>query len=224
MTDLLTTYKQTPASLISSICVPIIVDGTWRGRLRPVTYDILANQEEIALLTAWRKAAGEWFTTQFPVTEEGTRQWLHTQVLDRADRMLFLIDDEELMPIGQIGFLNYDPEQKSCEFDNLLRGRKGHYGNLMIYALTALGEWCIKRLDLETAYLNVLSDNYRAIYLYQKLGASEVKRTPLRKEIDGEVIRWVPTETSAAKPEKELVTMSFQREKFERLAQQMKLL
>lgn len=224
MKNLLNSYKQTPAHLITTICVPIIVDGTWRGRLRPVTYDILTNEEEIALLTSWRDAASEWFTTRFPVTEEGTRQWLYTQVLERGDRMLFLIDDEELMPIGQVGFMNYDPKRKSCEFDNLLRGRKGHYGNLVIYALAALGEWCIKTLDLQTAYLNVLSDNYRAISIYRKLGAAEVKRLPLKQEIDGKVLRWVPAEPGEGKPEKELVTMSFQREKFEFLVQQLKLM
>ncbi|MDF2659553.1 MAG: perosamine synthetase domain protein [Paenibacillus sp.] len=216
MKELLQRYKYASADQLPSYCIPITVNGKTCGRLRPITPDTLHSEEEIRLLTEWRSASGEWFTTQFPVTEHGTRQWLEQQVLQADDRILFFVDDEDWNPIAQVGFLHYDEVKKQCEFDNLLRGRKGRFGNIMIYALLALGEWSIRVLDLQTGYLNVLADNARAIAIYKKLGFQEEKRTPLVKQVEGDVTRWVAAEDDDAGGEAQryLVTMKVRTEGF----------
>ncbi|GAA3406322.1 GNAT family N-acetyltransferase [Paenibacillus hodogayensis] len=209
MKSILRAYKHAPEAHLSSYCIPIFVDGKSCGRLRPLTIDSLHREEEMRLLTEWRGASAEWFTSQFPVTVEGTRQWVDEQILQADDRILFLVEDEDMTPIGQVGLLHYDEDKKECEFDNLLRGRKGRFGNIILYALLALGEWGIRQLGLQTGYLNVLGDNHRAMHIYRKLGFREVRRVPLRKVTEGDVTRWVTApELSGGEAERELVTMS----------------
>ncbi|MDR6884833.1 GNAT family N-acetyltransferase [Bacillus sp. 3255] len=215
MKAILKEYKQAQGEQVSSYCLPIIVDGKVLGRLRPLTAESIENQEEIKALMEWREAAGSWFVTQFPATEEGTKAWAKHQILDADDRILFILEDEEQTPIGQIGLMHYDEVANTCEYDNLLRGRKGKYGNIVLHALLTLGGWSLRELGIRKGYLNVLSDNVRAIHLYETLGAVEVKRVPLRKEVQGEFVRWIPAEGQLeGEPEREMVTMVVTREAF----------
>lgn len=215
MKEILKAYKLASLEQISSYCQPILVDGRMCGRLRPLTADTLQNDEEIAMLTAWRSASQEWFTSQFPVTEQGTRSWLQNQILDADDRILFFVEDADMTPVGQVGLLHYDEESKTCEFDNLLRGKKGRFGNIILYALFALGIWSVRELGLKTGYLNVLADNNRAIPIYHRLGFQEVKRVPLVRMTEGEITRWIPAEpTWQGEVEKYLVTMMVDPELF----------
>ncbi|NOV02085.1 GNAT family N-acetyltransferase [Paenibacillus planticolens] len=215
MRSILRDYKQARGEQILSYCLPIIVDGKVQGRLRPLTHESIDHEDVIKSLMEWRVAAGQWFATQFPPNEEGTRAWAQHQIIDMDDRILFIIEDEDHTPIGQIGLMHYDETAKTCEYDNLLRGRKGRYGNIVLHALLTLGGWSLRELGVLKGYLNVLSDNARAIHIYETLGAVEVQRTPLRKEIEGEVIRWVPTKDQPdGEPEREMVTMVITREAF----------
>ncbi|WP_138495930.1 GNAT family N-acetyltransferase [Paenibacillus pinistramenti] len=217
MKDILRAYKQASVDELPGYCIPIFVNGRQRGRLRPVTADLLNREDEIEMMTQWREASSSWFTSQFPMSAEGTKRWIKEQVIEADDRILFMVEDEELTPVGQVGLLHYDDQAKECEFDNLLRGRKGKFGNIMVYALIALGEWSITVLGLQTGYIRVLADNFRAIRIYQSLGAQEVERIPLVKvELDG-VLRWVPSEQPAGEgeaAERELLTMRIKREHF----------
>ncbi|MGQ7888652.1 GNAT family N-acetyltransferase [Paenibacillus sp. WC2504] len=215
MKSILREYKQAGSEQISSYCLPIIVDGKVLGQLRPLTIESIENEDVIKALMEWRVAAGQWFATQFPANEEGTRAWAQHQILKVDDRILFILEDEAQTPIGQIGLMHYDEVAHTCEYDNLLRGRKGRYGNIVMHALLTLGAWSLRELGLQKGYLNVLSDNARAIHIYENLGAVEVKRTPLRKEVEGDVIRWVPAEGQlTGEPEREMVTMVVTREAF----------
>lgn len=215
MKEILRAYKHTPAESISSRCIPIMVKGRIRGRLRPVTADTVHNSEKIAMISEWREASAEWFTTRFPKSAEGTQRWIEEQIIGAEDRILFFVEDENLTPIGQVGLLHYDEEQNSCEFDNLLRGRKGTFGNLMIYALITLGFWSVRVLGLQTGRIQVVGDNHRAIRMYQSLGAEEVKRAPLVQKVQDGIIQWVPApDQSDTAPERELVTMVIRKESF----------
>lgn len=218
MNEILRNYKQTPADSVAERCIPIIVKGSVRGRLRPITRDTLHNPAEIKMITEWREASADWFTTRFPASEAGTARWLEEQVLDADDRILFFVEDEEFTPVGQVGLLDYDPVTKQCEFDNLLRGRKGKFGNIMIYALITLGYWSIKELDLQEGFIHVVADNFRAIRIYEGLGAEEVERVPLIRTEENGVIRWIPAQPGTNAPsERELSTMRIKREAFLRL-------
>lgn len=219
MKEILQSYKQTPASSIADRCIPISVKGVIRGRLRPITGDTLRNPAEIKMIAEWRDASADWFTTRFPLSEAGTARWLE-QVWSADDRILFFVEDEDCTPVGQVGLLHYDPVKKQCEFDNLLRGRKGKFGNIMMPALITLGIWSIRELDVREGFIRVVADNYRAIRMYERLGAEEIERTPLIRVEENGVTRWVPEQPGASvPPERELATMRIKREVFLKLQQ-----
>jgi RimJ/RimL family protein N-acetyltransferase len=213
MKEILETFKTVPIDQISAYCLPVKVNGQLVGRLRPVTSDCLQNQAEIRMITDWRRASEDWFTSQFPVSEDGTREWIRNQILHADDRILFIIEDMEQNPIGHVGFCHYDQEKQTCEYDNLVRGRKGQFA--IFYALLAFGDWSFRVLDLQKAYLNVLADNIRALQIYQNLGFEEVQKVPLMKAVEGDVTRWVPAEGQPeGEVERYLVTMMIKRAVF----------
>jgi len=222
MKQILYAYKHAKAEQIASYCIPIIVNGAERGRLRPVTAESIRNKDEIGKLAKWREASSTWFASQFPMTEKGTLQWLEHKVIEADDRILFIVEDEGHSPIGHVGLIHYDEIKKECEYDNLLRGEKGSSGvNIIMYASIALGVWSLNSLNIERGYINVLADNYRAIHIYKRLGAQEVKRQPLIKHVEGNVIRYVAAnEELQEKAEREMLTLMITKEAFLQSMQQ----
>ena len=75
-------------------------------------------------------------------------------------------------------------------------------------AIDAMLGWTFGALGLQTTTLRVMSDNARAIKLYQRLGYQEIARVPLKREDEGAVIHWVEQAVSSGEPdERFFVTM-----------------
>ncbi len=142
-----------------------------------VTYDCLNDQEIIRLLARWRKTHERWFPSIFPVTEERTRSWLKERVLDVGDRILFLIRVDDRY-IGHVGLFRYDPNQRSIDLDNIVRGEEGRKG-IMQASLETLMEWVKHVLSIRVFTLQTTSDNSKALMLYYRLGFSETRRVPV---------------------------------------------
>src|SRR5258706_15736980 len=77
--------------------------GEDEGLLVPVCELHAADDRLISTLASWRAENSSAFATRFPVTSEGTRTLLRSQVLEAADRILFLVHDREGRPIGHVG-------------------------------------------------------------------------------------------------------------------------
>lgn len=160
--------------------------------LLSVTYDCLNDQEIIRLLARWRKTHERWFPAIFPVTEEGTRAWLKERVLDVGDRILFLIRVDDRY-IGHVGLFRYDPNQRSIDLDNIVRGEEGWKG-IMQASLETLMQWARNVLLVHGFTLQTTSDNSKALALYHRLGFSETRRVPVvfQQTDDGGV--WTETD------------------------------
>src|SRR5919197_1903864 len=76
----------------------VIPDGA--GMLVPVSELHADDAQLIATLGRWREENSFAFPTVFPVTDEGTARWLRAGLLDREDRMLFLVLDRHGHAIG----------------------------------------------------------------------------------------------------------------------------
>jgi perosamine synthetase len=158
--------------------------GEGRGLLVPVCELHAADDRLISTLASWRAENSSAFATRFPVTSEGTRKWLRSQVLDADDRILFLVHDREGRPIGHVGLTNTLNEPRSMEIDNVLRGEPSEPG-LMSDALEALCRWAEDTFQPSRLYLRVLSDNEHAIDFYRRLGWTDDELQPLVSEVDG---------------------------------------
>lgn len=180
--------------------IPIPTGFETRAWLRPLTMKALSDgSPDVRLLTEWRNANRESFFSWFPVTLEGTGRWFEKQVLEKSDRILFMVEANNT-PIGHIGFSNLDSLAQSLEIDNVLRGRHDLWPGGMLLALKTLLSWAFGCFDLSEVHLRVFSDNVRAISLYEKCGFHLVKRVPLLRLEEGVHVRWVETEDTTDSP------------------------
>lgn len=153
-------------------CIPIYSDDDFVcGYLRPITADFRSTLPGIAALIArWRNENPTLSAQSFLATEEGSTTWLDTLVIDRDDRLLFLILAVDGTKIGHIGFSSFAHEERCCEVDAVLRGEKSVYPGMMAFALRALVNWGMHVLWLKTIRLRVFQDNSHAIQFYQRNG------------------------------------------------------
>ena len=161
--------------------------------LRVLTYEDLKNRTVIQNLSDWREKHSFWFGGGFKVTNARTRKWLKDLVLDKDDRILFMIEDQEGNSWGHLGFNRFDPKDNSCELDNVVRGTSGISG-LMTDCVEAIVKWGFGNLKIENMYLSTYLDNKKAIALYKRCGFVQIGKVPLKRiRRDGELV-WVEAE------------------------------
>jgi len=165
--------------------------------LVPINVDMEENDEAIKLLARWREENADAYPTQFKVTEEGTKKWLRTQLIERKDRILFFIQSLDNMRIGHLGLSEFDFSEQSCEIDNVVRGRKTMMKGIMTLALNTLLNWSVSKLELKRVYLRVFLDNERAIALYKRCGFKELAKIPLRRIEEKDIIKFIDIEDNS---------------------------
>ena len=157
-------------------------EGIICAYLRPVTKDYRVTLPGCAaLLSQWRRENPSISTGTFEVTEERTEKWLDRHVVDRDDRILFLILGLDGTSIGHLGFSSFNYEERCCEVDAVLRGIKDRYPGIMAFAMHSLIYWGLRDLKLEHIKLRVFSDNEGAIAFYYKCGFVFLTQIPLYK-------------------------------------------
>jgi len=176
--------------------------------LDPVTWRDADDPRAIALLAAWRGSANAFFPAQFPVTLEGTHRWLVKQLLENQDRLLFWVRAPRGERIGHLGLFRFDFDDGSVELDNVVRGVPSAVPGAMSSAVEALLRWSFATLRMRALFLRVLSDNARAIRLYERYGFKETMRMPLIRVVEGDVVSWEPASADYRSPiERYFVTM-----------------
>lgn len=162
------------------------------GCLVPLSYLHLRDELLVATLAKWREAAAFAYPTRFQVTHAGTLRWMEAGVLDKEDRLLFLIYDEVGRLIGHVGFANALNEECMLELDNVLRGETYARKGIISEAVEALQHWGRTVLFAENFTLRVLASNSHALSFYQKLGYEETTRVPLKSVMENGVEQLVP--------------------------------
>ncbi len=188
--------------------LPLMDKGKQVGQLIPFTQAHATDDAVIRLLAKWRDQSQDAFPGQFKVTFEGTKGWAQRQLMQLPDRMLFLIVDDKQNMIGHIGLFRFDFKKRFCEIDNVVRGEDAGKG-LMTLATNALMQWGRDALHVKDFYLRVMSNNTRALNLYERTGFSEILRVPLvlLKNADGS-LSWVSAGHHVYEaPERYFVTM-----------------
>jgi RimJ/RimL family protein N-acetyltransferase len=184
----------------ATITLPVNRQGQTVARLEPVTWQDAERAEAIRLLARWREGANAFFPAQFPVTLAGTQRWVVKQLLEVPDRILFWVKSRDGTAIGHVGLFRFEWDEPSVEIDNIVRGEPGVLPGIIHSSLTALLNWTFEMLDVAAVCLRVLSDNERALKLYDGLGFEETMRMPLVRQQDGDVVRWVEVDGDYRKP------------------------
>lgn len=193
----------------ASVC--LTVGWPYKAILRPVATRIEhISLEDVRCLTDWRNKFVTSFLNEFEATISQTTAWLSETVGPDDTRILFMVDDLSSRTFGYMGLAYIDWEKRYVEADAIVRGDSAPPGTMGM-ALKALLSWARHQLDLEQIHVRVRSDN-SAVSFYEKIGFSELKRTPLRKTSTNDKITWVEDD-SAAGSGKELVYMRIEPEK-----------
>lgn len=150
--------------------------------LKPIIKDYIQTDGYLPeLMSTWRRQNPTISTGNFEITTERTQKWLDNLVINRKDRLLFVINSLDHLPLGHIGLSNFDFEKETGELDSVLRGVKLGYPGLMTYATKALIIWAKSTLDLREIDLSVFSDNTSAVRFYENLGFITIQKIPLVK-------------------------------------------
>lgn len=168
------------------------------GCLVPLSYLHLEDEQLVVKLGSWRKAASFAYPTRFPVTDEGTHRWMKDSVLDKEDRLLFLIHDEVGRLVGHVGFANGYNDKGLLELDNILRGESFARRGIISESVIALQNWGRKVIFAEAFYLRVLDSNSHAVTFYKKLGYVEENRDYLKMIVEEGVEKLIPANKQEA--------------------------
>jgi len=151
------------------------------------------SDETVKLLSKWRDRYFDAFYDKFKVTEERTKTWVHKQVLDLPDRILFMIILNG-QKVAHMGTYRYDEHDNSAELDNILRGVRGNYPGLMEKGEIALSKLMFEDLKLSKVKVSMWSDNYKSVNLHaSKIGGVVTSNRPFKRIFTGDGWRWKET-------------------------------
>jgi len=154
---------------------------------KPFNLKDLENDELINILRYWREINSWVYPSVFPVTLEGTKNWLKNLVINNTLRVLFGIYKENIL-FGHIGYLIRN-EPGTVELDNILRGRKECKG-VMTKIVSHFVENAYK-LGFERVVLKVFGDNVKAIKLYKRCNFIVLKAIPTTLEFTNDGYKWI---------------------------------
>lgn len=158
--------------------------------------------QDAALMARWRNAHREAFFTWTEVTEEGTRRWLADSYASSDTDVIFMVENADREPFGQLALYGFDFDASSCELGRVLRGSASGASGAMTLATEALLSWARSELALKTVFLKVFDDNVNAIALYERCGFVAAVRTPLQRRVEGDATRWVEGDEEDKAPER----------------------
>ena len=191
--------------------IPIYNKSDLIGFLKPVTFQYkLTNPEYISLFSQWRSENPVGFATIFEITEKRTEFWLDKILLNRDDRILFVVLSLKGEPLGHLGFSSFNFENRSCEIDNVVRGVKFSNEGIMTHAMKSIIRWGQNLLNLDNIYLRVLADNIHAVNFYEKNNFEKQYDIPLYKVIEKDETKWIESKSNEnEKPDRFFTYMKY---------------
>jgi perosamine synthetase len=158
-------------------------EGEARGYLQPLSWQHLGDSITINRLTEWRQAHEYAYPSRSDISQASTSAWFESAVLGNPRRLLFLVTDMHLRPVGHLGLVVTD--SGALEVDNVLRGEPAP-PRTMEFAMWALEAWCLAELDAQSVQLRVLESNAHAVKFYERLTYNITERQMLAWVQEGE--------------------------------------
>jgi methionyl-tRNA formyltransferase/RimJ/RimL family protein N-acetyltransferase len=171
--------------------IPLTSEDKIVGYLRAVTKNAVYNAKLISDLSVWRDRNQMTYMKQFKITDEKTKKWIKTGILEKKDRILFIIETTDGRRVGHIGLNRFNFSKFTAEIDNVLRGNTDVPG-IMTIASKALMDWGRKKLNIQNYLLQVFEDNKRAVDFYSKIGFQiKYKKALYKSKNKGPEVEWV---------------------------------
>lgn len=122
----------------------------------------------IQKLTDWRNRYSHTYRPNIKTTFYKTKKWIKKSVLEKTDKLLFIVMKNGYTPVGHIGFANCFNKNLNFEIDNVLKGERNKNKNFFSDTLKTLLKWANSTFYINDITLKVLHNNNRAINFYLK--------------------------------------------------------
>ncbi|NUM36705.1 MAG: GNAT family N-acetyltransferase [Candidatus Brocadiae bacterium] len=149
-----------------------------------------AASNDARLMAEWRNAHKTAFFTWVTSTEESTGRWLKEKYAPNNQDIIFMLETIDHIPFGHVSLYHFQNNGAVCECGRLLRQDGfGPKGGMTICSFVLL-LWAAVKLQINTFFLDVFSDNEQAIALYKRIGFLATSTFPLRRTESDGVTRW----------------------------------
>ena len=132
----------------------------------------LLTEDDLEMTLAWRNRdeVRRWFKHSDVVTLENHRAWFRQhQLVD--DALMFIVENNETRePVGQVSIYAIDREIGEAEVGRFIAAPGASGKGFIRDAIEALVAFAFGELQLQRVFLEVFTDNTRAIRLYESLG------------------------------------------------------
>jgi diamine N-acetyltransferase len=134
----------------------------------------LLESRDLPRTLTWRNQdhIRRWFVHSAVLTWDQHCGW-YQKYLQKDDDFLFVIDETARLhkPIGQVSLYKIDWQAGSAEFGRIMIGENDAHGaGYAIEATALLVDFGFRQLGLREIYLEVFTQNGRAIHVYEKCG------------------------------------------------------
>jgi RimJ/RimL family protein N-acetyltransferase len=163
--------------------------------LVPIGNWALSDSDLLNSFAAWRQLFMRFFLTQFIASKESTHGYLENLSIRQSDRIFFAIYVGDIL-VGHIGLSHITANK--AELDNIIRGVSGGHKDLMFFAEKTLLEWAFSSLNLTSVEAQVMSKNYMALSLHERVGFQLKERHSLKKVISDKSVVYEVCDTKAA--------------------------
>ncbi|TSC77204.1 MAG: perosamine synthetase [Parcubacteria group bacterium Gr01-1014_31] len=192
VTGVFSALKRGDLAAFGGAPLPVVMSGVRVAEISPVTAASLDDPAHVEYLARWRQENQRWYPERFEITVEGTTRWLRNAVLQAPDRLLAWLQTPAGEYVGHLGLFRCNFAERHCEIDSILRGRADLLPGAMTPAVQTLMDWAFTALDLHELRLKVMTDNPRAIRLYERTGFTPTGVIPLyKKTLPDGTLRWV---------------------------------
>jgi RimJ/RimL family protein N-acetyltransferase len=152
--------------------------------LVPIGRWIFLHDDFIQLMASWRFQSKNSFFARFPLSAESFTSYLMKHSILDPNTLMFAILDDKSRLIGHVGLSKVTSD--SASIDAVMIRPESRSSGLGKLVLSVLIEWADSVLKIDSLELEVLSSNYGAISLYEKLGFKVVSRFSLRRIVEGD--------------------------------------
>lgn len=143
-------------------------DGeTVDGYLIPLSRFHLQDEALVDLIKDARNANVHLYPTRFEATAASTGRWIEEAILGNDARLIFLVCDPKINPVGLAGFVYKDDNE--AELDSVQRLTESARG-LMAKAITCIEKFAFRQFAIERLSVRVLASNDHARQFYRRLG------------------------------------------------------
>jgi len=129
------------------------------------------KEKDAVYMLEWMKDPEMFCFFQFDsnnITLESCIEYINKNTLDNVNNHYAIVDDNDVY-LGTVSIKNIDKKNKNGEYAIAVR-KEYHGKNIAEFATKSILEISFSKLELNKVYLNVLSDNTRAIRFYEKIG------------------------------------------------------